>query len=120
MQAGFLDGPYPRTDFGAAFDPWTSQAAALGRRHRNVTTNAVLGRRLVEVWAERQRARLFIFASNGKTGGATGEVYLRLTGRLRHGALTTYTVSGELYLTRHDNTWRIFGYNLHRTVERRR
>lgn len=119
VQAGFLDGPYPRNAFGAAFHSWTAQAAALGRGHRNVTTNAALGPRLVDVAADRQWARLFIFASHGKTGGANAKVYLRLTGQRRGGGLTTYTISGDLYLIRHAGVWRIFGYDLHRTVEER-
>lgn len=119
IDAGFLAGRYPRTNFGAAFDSWTPGAAALGRQHRAVTTNAALGARLVDVAAIRQDARLFIFASNGRTGGATAKVYLRLTGQRRSGDHTTYTVSGDLYLTRQENIWRIFGYDLHRAVEER-
>lgn len=114
LRGGYVAGPYPRVDFTKAFASWTGQAAAKGRRHRAFTTNAALGRDLVAVAADKQRVRLFVFGTGGRTGGATARVLLRLTGAAPDGSLRRLTVQGELYLTRKGDRWRIFGYELRR------
>lgn len=119
LRGGYVAGPYPRDDFTAAFASWTGQAAAKGRGHRNFTTNAALGHDLVAVAADKQRVRLFVFGSGGRAGGATAHVLLRLTGAEPDGTLRRLTVQGELYLTRKDDRWRIFGYELSHQLEAR-
>jgi hypothetical protein len=118
VEGGFR-GSYPRLDFGAAFAGWTGQARQLGRVDRDITTNAVLGPDLVQVVTDRLRARLYVFASHGVTGGASAKVLLRFTGVRDTGALVRITVRGDLALTRDDASWRIFGYDLDRMVEAR-
>jgi hypothetical protein len=118
MQAAFLAGTYPHSSFPHAFAGWTAQAARLAMRDKGLTTNASLGRELVGISADHRIARLYVFAVRGVTGGATANVRMRLTGEKSNGNLTTFVISGSLDLTRKGHTWRIFGYDLDRTVVR--
>jgi hypothetical protein len=118
MQAAFLAGKYPHTSFPHAFAGWTGQAGKLALRDRGVTTNAPLGKDLVGLVADQRTATLYVFASGGITGGATAKVRMLMTGEKANGNLTRFAISGKLYLTRKEHTWRIFGYDLDRTVVR--
>jgi hypothetical protein len=115
ISGAYLDGPYPTTDFAAGFDSWTPGAAKLGERDRDTTTNAAIGEQVVAVVADKQQARLFIFAVNGKAGGATAKVLVKLTAQRDDGSLAHIQVRGDVYLTRDGSTWEIFGYDLART-----
>jgi hypothetical protein len=113
---GGFRGQYPRADFTSAFATWTPQAGRMGRVDRNITTNGALGPDLVQVVADRLKARLYVFATRGRTGGATARVHLRFTAVRDTGVLASITVKGDLVLTRTGNRWRIFGYDLDRIV----
>jgi hypothetical protein len=116
VDGGFLDPQYPAADFGAAFASWTPDARRLAQRDRDITTNAALGDKLIAVVADAQSATLYVFASHGRTGGATARVRLRFTGELSDQSLVHFVVHGELYLTRKGSQWQIFGYRLSREV----
>ena len=111
---GFLDPTYPGSDFGDAFTSWTAGAGVLAQRDRDTTTNAVLGPKLIAIVADRQTAKLYVFAHRGHTGGATARVKLRFTGEMADQSLVHFAVQGELYLTRKGARWQIFGYRLSR------
>jgi hypothetical protein len=111
---GFLDPTYPASDFGDAFTAWTPGAGLLAQRDRDTTTNAVLGSKLIAIVADRQAAKLYVFANHGQTGGATARVKLRFTGEMADQSLVHFAVQGDLYLTRKGPTWQIFGYRLSR------
>jgi len=111
---GFLDPQYPASDFGDAFRSWTPGAGLLAQRDRDTTTNAALGAKLIAVVADRQTAKLYVFANHGRTGGATAQVRLRFTGEMADQSLVHFAVQGDLYLTRKGGAWRIFGYRLSR------
>ena len=111
---GFLDPQYPATDFDDAFGSWTEGAGLLAQRDRDVTTNAELGPKLIAIVADSQTAKLYVFASDGRTGGATAKVKLRFTGEMSDQSLVHFVVQGDLYLTRKDSQWQIFGYRLDR------
>jgi hypothetical protein len=113
----FLDVAYPATDFAAAFASWTPGSRNQSRRDRDVTTNKALGHRLAAVAADRRQINLSIFGSRGEFGGATARVRLELTGQRLAGPPRIHVkVWGDLYLTPGDDGWRIFGYDLHRSV----
>jgi hypothetical protein len=116
VDGGFLKPSYPASDFGAAFGSWTQRAGELGQRDRDITTNAALGPRLVATVADEQSAKLYVFANDGRTGGATAQVVLRFTGEMSDASLVHFAVRGDLYLTRKDSQWQIFGYRLSREV----
>jgi hypothetical protein len=115
VEGGFR-GQYPRGDFTSAFATWTPQARRMGRVDRDITTNGALGPALVQVVADRLQARLYVFASRGRTGGATAKVFLRFTAVRDTGGLARITMKGDLVLTRTGSRWRIFGYDLDRIV----
>lgn len=120
MDAAYLAGDFPRGHYTHKdFPGWTRQAAALATRDKRVTTNAAVSHKVVRVVAHRRTARLFVFAVRGRTGGASAKVAMTMTAELKSGHRTRYAVAGQLYLTRKANHWRIFGYDLHRTVIRR-
>ncbi len=120
MDAAYLAGDFPRGHYTAEdFPGWTRQAAAMARRDKSVTTNAAVSRHVVRVVADRRTARLFVFTVRGLSGGATAKVAMAMTAERKSGARMRYSVAGQLYLTRKANHWRIFGYDLHRTVVRR-
>jgi hypothetical protein len=116
IDGGFLKPSYPQSDFAGAFASWTPRAGELGQRDRDITTNAALGQKLVAIVADEQSATLYVFAHNGLTGGATARVALRFTGQMSDASLVHFVVRGDLYLTRKDSQWRIFGYRLSREV----
>jgi hypothetical protein len=116
VDAGFLKPSYPTSDFDGAFGSWTEQAGELGLRDRDITTNAALGPKLVATVADQQSAKLYVFANHGRTGGATAHVLMRFTGELSDASLVHFAVRGDLYLTRKDSQWQIFGYRLSREV----
>jgi hypothetical protein len=116
VDGGFLKPSYPASDFGEAFRSWTQRAGELGQRDRDITTNAALGPKLVATVADQQSAKLYVFANDGRTGGATAQVVLRFTGEMSDASLIHFAVRGDLYLTRKDSQWQIFGYRLSREV----
>jgi len=116
FEHAFLGVDYPTNDFPAAFDSWTRGAREQATLDRDLTTNASLGPELVAVVADQQRARLFVFASEGVTGGATARVRLAMTAEKTNGGEIGYVVSGEVYLTRDKGRWSIFGYDLQRSL----
>jgi hypothetical protein len=116
VDGGFLKPSYPASDFGDAFGSWTQRAGELGQRDRDITTNAALGPKLVATVADQQSAKLYVFANDGRTGGATARVVLQFTGEMSDASLVHFAVRGDLYLTRNDSQWQIFGYRLGREV----
>jgi hypothetical protein len=117
--AAYLAGEFPHAGYTKQdFPGWTARAAALAARDKGVTTSAFIRKKAVQVIADRRDARLFVFTLHGLTGGATARVYLAMTAELESGKQVRYAVAGQVYLTRKANHWRIFGYDLHRTVLR--
>ncbi len=111
---GAYGGSYPRSSYDAAFGGWTKEAARLARRDRDTTTNASQGTELTGVVFDRRVVRFYVFASRGRTGGATARVDLRFTAQRRDGGATAERVFGNLYITREGGLWRVFGYDLTR------
>ncbi len=112
IAAGFSDVEYPKASYDGAFKSWTLDARKLARRDGDVTTNGKLGKDLATFVVEKQRVRLYVFASRALTGGATARLALRFTGETEEGKSASYAVIGSLYLTRDKGHWRIFGYDL--------
>ena len=118
--AAYLAGDFPHAGYTKQdFPGWTARAAALAARDKDVTTSDFIRQKADQVIADRRDARLFVFSVGGLAGGATAKVYLGMTADLESGKQVRYAVAGQVYLTRKANHWRIFGYDLHRTVLRR-
>jgi hypothetical protein len=112
---GFLPGGYPREHF-AGYAAFTPDAARLARRDAGVTSNVRLGTSWVSVVPTLQRVRLYVFAPGHRPSGATAHVELVLVGAGTAGAVSELAVTGDLYLTRAPAGWRIFGFDLNRSV----
>jgi hypothetical protein len=115
FDGGFVAGDYPRQSF-SGYASFTDGAARLARRSAAVTTNVRLGRQWVDAVPTRQRVRLFVFAPGHRPSGATAEVELVMAGVNKAGSAAELAVTGKLYLTKANAGWRIFGFDLHRSV----
>jgi hypothetical protein len=118
LQGGFIGGDYPRADFTSAFARFTAGAALDAERDKALLTNATLGPELVDVAARRRLVKLSILAAHRRPQGASARIHLTLAGVRDDGSVLDLYLSGDLYLTRTDgNTWKIFGFDLNRSVK---
>jgi len=113
LQAAFLAGP-PQ----GAFDSFTSGARKQARHDRRLLTAAGL-RSAEPVTATHAAAYLSVLAPRGRVVGATArlEADLRVE---RRGEPRTVRLRGRLMLTPTAKGWRIFGYDLSRSVGARK
>lgn len=116
FDGGFLSGDYPRTSFSGYDDAFTPGAAKLAERDSGVTTNAQLGSQWVQVVPTRRVVRLYVFAPGQRVSGATAQVELVMVGADEGGSASELAVTGQLYLTKTKAGWRIFGFDLQRSV----
>lgn len=116
LDRGFVEVAYPSRRFDGAFADFTPGAAALARRQASLTTNRSLGTRLVDVVATRRVVRVTAFAPRGTAVGATADVTLVLQGVGEAGRRNETVVLAELSLTRTNGRWKVFGYDVQRSV----
>ncbi len=112
LDAAYVGGDYPRSDFGDAFPGFTKGAATLASRQAGLMSNEGVGRKVEGVTATRRLVRVDLLAPNGKAAGATAHVNLviKLTGDVDR----TDQIRGRVVLTRSDNGWRVFGFDIER------
>jgi hypothetical protein len=112
IDAAYVAGDYPRTDFSDAFAIFSKDAAALAKRDRGQMSNAKVGDRVDSVTAKRRRLRIDVLAHNGAAAGVTGRfvLVLDLDGEVRR----TDRIAGNLYLTYTGKKWQVFGYDVKR------
>lgn len=116
INRAFVAADYPTSEFDHAFSTFTRGAAAQARRDSWLTTNQTLGDRLVDAVPVQRTVWITAFAPKGSAVGATAEVALVLHGLGESGRRSKLSVTGELHLSRFDGSWRIFGYDLQRSV----
>jgi hypothetical protein len=115
VDAGFVDGPWPRRRFRAAFAPFGQGVAARARRDGGLLTLHAEGPSLVDVVPQRRRIAVSVTTADRRVIGASARVNLRVLGVDRRGRQTRVNLRGDLYLTRTTaHGWRIFGYDLDR------
>ncbi len=112
---GGFAGDYPRQNF-SGYASFTKGAARLAKQSAGVTTNAQLGPQWVDAVPTRRRVRLFVFAPGHRPSGATAEVELVMVGVDETGSAAELALTGKLYLTKNKTGWRIFGFDLNRSV----
>ena len=112
LEAAYVGGDYPRSDFDGAFQAFTSEAAQLAARERAIMSNQSVGDRVDSVAAVRRVVRVDLLAPKGKTAGATAHVNLviKLTGKVER----TDQVQGRLLLTPTKSGWQVFGFDVER------
>lgn len=112
LDAAYVGGDYPRSDFGRAFAGFTDDAARLATRQAALMSNAAVGKDVDEVTATRRVIRVDLLAPKGEPAGATAHVNLviDLTGDVDR----TDQVRGRVVLTPVKNGWRVFGFDIER------
>lgn len=117
VDAAFLTGTYPRSDFGSSGRAFTSGAARDFRRDRRLLTNEQLGPTTESVRATRRTAYLSVLAPYQVAAGVTARVDLVFVVDRGNRPPQRVRLAGRLLLTRStsDGGWSIFGYDLHRS-----
>jgi hypothetical protein len=116
FDAAYVGGDYPRRAFDDAFPGFTPGARAQALGDRALMSNQDIARRIDAVTASRRMVRVDILAVRGRAVGMTARFVLDLTttGELRR----KVEVRGRLLLTRTDNGWKVFGYDVNKDVAR--
>jgi len=111
IDAAYVAGDYPRSDFSDAFKVFTKDAAALAESDRRLMSNAAVGGRLESVTAASRKLRIDVLAAKGKAVGVTGRfiLVLDLDGEVRR----TDRIVGRLFLS-YQRGWQVFGYEVKR------
>jgi len=112
LDAAYVGGDYPRSDFGDAFPGFTKGAAALASRQPGLMSNKAVGEDVEEVTATRRVVSVDVLAPKGKVAAATAHVNLviDLTGDKER----TDQIRGRLVLTRSGDGWQVFGFDIER------
>lgn len=121
VDAAFLSGDYPRSDFGDSFSSFTQGAATDARRDEDLLTNRELGATTDSVRATRRTAYLSVLAPYRVAAGVTAKVDLVFIVDRGEQPDMRLRVAGRLLLTRNaagggGSGWSIFGYDLHRSA----
>ena len=116
VDAAFLGGAYPRSDFSDSFATFTGGAAREARRDTGLLTNARLGPSTESVRAFRRTAFLSVLAPNDVAAGVTANLNLEFVVRRSTEPAQRVRLKGRMLLTRNAaNGWSIFGYDLSRS-----
>ena len=116
VDAAFLAGDYPRTDFSGSFGAFTSGVARDARRDQGLLTNQPLGGTTVAVRATRRTAYLSVLAPHKVAAGVTANVHLVFVVDRGDQPAQRVSLKGRLLLTRNSaRDWSIFGYDLARS-----
>lgn len=112
IDAAYVAGDYPRSDFSDAFAIFTKDAAALAERDKARLSNAKLGEQVDSVTATTRRLRIDVLAHKGTAAGVTARfaLVLDLEGEVRR----TDRIAGTLFLTYSKKKWKVFGYDVKR------
>ena len=116
VDAAFLKGDYPRSDFSGSFGSFTAGAARDARRDQGLLTNRQLGPTTESVRATRRTAYLSVLAPYKVAAGVTAKVDLVFVVDRGDQPAQQVRLGGRLLLTRDKSGgWSIFGYDLHRS-----
>jgi hypothetical protein len=117
VDAAFLAGDYPRSDFDSSFRSFTSGAARDARSDRGLLTNRSLGASTASVRAIRRTAYLSVLAPKQHPAGVTAAVNLVFLVDRGDRPAQRVHLKGRLVLThaKHGGKWSIFGYDLSRS-----
>ncbi|MGZ4452050.1 MAG: hypothetical protein ACXVWU_09565 [Nocardioides sp.] len=116
VEAAYLSGSYPRSDFSSSYGSFTSGVRDQARRDADLLTNRLLGPTTTSVTPKETTAYLSVLAPNKVAAGVTARVTVRYVADRGDKAAQQVTVTGRLALTRAAGGWKIFGYDLARSV----
>ena len=116
LDAAFLKGDYPRSDFTDSFGAFTRGAGRDARRDQGLLTNKNFGPTTTSVRAVRRTAYLSVLAPYKVAAGITARVDLVFVVDRGDRPAQNVRMGGRLLLTRASGGgWSIFGYDLHRS-----
>lgn len=112
IDAAYVEGTYPRTDFANAFPGFTKGAAASARTDEALTSNAAIGSQIDSVNPRKRAIKVDVVARDGTAFGVTARInlVLKIDGEIDR----RDTISGDLYLIYARGGWQVFGYELER------
>lgn len=112
LDAAYVEGDYPRSDFGDAFPGFTEGAAKLAAKDRKTMSNARLGKRIERVDVVKRNLKVDVLAPGGRFAGATARVMLvvDLSGEIER----RDRIHGRVMLTPTKGGWRVFGFDVRR------
>ena len=110
LDAAFVGGDYPRTDFGDAWPGFTAGAQVEAKHDADLMSNTDLGSKIDGVEPIGRAVRIDVLAVNRKPVGVTAHVILKFatTGETSE----RVKVAGRLYLTKGAHGWQVFGYDV--------
>jgi hypothetical protein len=110
---GFVQGPWPRKGFRAAFAPFAAGVRSTAVRDADLLTLQRSGTSLAQVIPVRRLVRVSVTTHRARVVGATARVDLRLLTVDRSEHQERVRVRGDLYLTPVEGRgWSIYGYDL--------
>lgn len=112
IDAAYVGGDWPRTEFGDAYPHFTPGAAKDAARDAGLMSNQRIAARLDGVRATQRRLLVDLLAVNRRPAGVTARfvVAMRLSGEVER----TERVAGSLFLTWREGGWKVFGYDVQR------
>lgn len=114
FDAAWLDGDYPRKQMKHAWPGFTKGLAVQARKDRSETTNARLAPKIDGVTAVRKRVSVDILAVKGRAVGSTARFLLAFD--TQGDVERRVKVRGHLSLTPGKSGWRVFAYDVRRSV----
>lgn len=112
LDAAYVDGDYPRTDFADAWPGFTRGARAEARRDAELMSNAGIGADVEGVEPVGRALRIDVLAVKRRPVGVTAHVILKFD--TAGASAERVKVAGRLYLTRTGQGWQVFGYDVKR------
>jgi hypothetical protein len=115
MDAAYLGGDYPRTDFSHSWPGFTAGAQAQARRDGDLMSNRDIGASIDGVEAEKRDVALDVLTVKERPVGVTARVALRFS--TTGSTPQVVRVAGRLYLTRGEQGWQVFGYDVRKDAQ---
>lgn len=112
LDAAYVAGGFPRTDFDDAYPGFSSGARNQARSDSALMSNEENGDRVESVVATKRRLRIDVLAVRTKAVGVTARFVLTmdLTGEIER----SERVAGSLFMTWRRGGWQVFGYDVKR------
>ncbi|MEJ7834074.1 MAG: hypothetical protein WKF79_14240 [Nocardioides sp.] len=116
LDAAYVAGDFPRTDFDDAFPGFSSGARDDARSDAGLMSNQAIGDRVESVQATKRRLRIDVLATGKKAVGVTARFVLLMDLELDSGsdAERSERVAGSLFMTWRQGGWQVFGYDVKR------
>ena len=110
VDGAYVGGSWPRTDVGDAFAGFSAGARQDAEGDLDVLSNADVGDRVTGVTATTRRLYLDVLAVKRRAAAVTARVWLKFdtAGEVAR----SETVKARLFLTRGQDGWEVFGYDV--------